>query len=60
MTREWARFRLRRLCYVGATRDGVQAARAQQAAGGGVPNPGPGMRLEDFYVYQAHLPGGGA
>ena len=56
----FARHRLRRLPFVGATPDGVQAARARDAAGGGLPDPGPGVRLDDFYVYQAHLPRGGA
>ena len=60
VTREFARYRLRRVPFVGATRAGVQAAAARQAAGGGVPDPGPGMRLADFYVYQAHLPRDGA
>ena len=60
VTREFARHRLRRLPYVGATRAAVQADAARRRAGGGVPDPGPGMRLDDFYVYQAHLPHAGA
>ena len=58
VTQAFARHRLRRLPYVGATREGVQAARARDAAGGGLPDPGPGVGLEDFYVYQSHLPRG--
>ena len=57
VTQAFARHRLRRVQFVGATREGVQAARARDAAGGGLPDPGRGQLL-DFYVWQSHLPRG--
>ena len=56
VAREYARFRLRRVPFIGAAR-ALVAQRPQRGAGGiGGGGGGAGMRLQDFFAFQAHLP----
>ena len=56
VAREFARYRLRRLPYVGASRAAVAARGIRRSRHGGR-DPGAGVRDDDFHAYQALLAG---
>ena len=56
VAREYARFRLRRVPFIGAAR-ALVAQRPRRGAGGiGGGGAGAGVRVQDFFAFQAHLP----
>ena len=56
VAREFARYRLRRLPYVGASRAAVAARGIRRGRDRGR-DPGAGVRDDDFHAYQALLAG---
>ena len=56
VAREFARYRLRRLPYIGATRDAVAARGIRRGRHRGR-DSGAGVRDDDFHAYQALLAG---